>query len=204
VYIIYTLQGGKKMTDIIMMKADRGYVCPHQIGFILDNPFRRLIQNPKKIIGEYIREGNTVIDMGCGPGYFTIDMAKMVGKNGSVVAVDLQEHMLLKVIRKAAKHGVSDRMEFHQCESNKIGLNRKADFILAFYMIHETPNPKMILAELKDMLKNNGKLLIVEPKMHVSKNLFDKMLSEAQDVGLRVLDLPKGKGGRSVLFTRKR
>lgn len=191
------------MTNTIMMKTERGHVCPHQIGFILDNPFRRLIQNPKKIVGEYIRKGHMVIDMGCGPGYFTIDMAKMVGENGRVTAVDLQEHMLLKVKRKAVKHGVLDRMEFHQCESNKIGLNRKADFILAYYMVHETPNPKRILAELKDMLKTNGKLLIVEPKMHVSKNLFDTMLSEAEDVDLSVMDLPKGKGGRSVLFTRK-
>lgn len=191
------------MTDTIMMKTEKGHVCPHQIGFILDNPFRRLIQNPKKIVGEYIRKGNMVIDMGCGPGYFTIDMAKMVGENGMVTAVDLQEHMLLKVKRKAVKHGVLDRMEFHQCESNIIGLNRKVDFILAYYMIHETPNPKRILAELKDMLKTSGKLLIVEPKMHVSKNLFDTMLSEAEDVDLSVMDLPKGKGGRSVLFTRK-
>ena len=191
------------MTDTIMAKTERGHVCPHQIGFILDNPFRRLIQNPKKIVGEYIRKGNTVIDMGCGPGYFTIDMAKMVGENGRVIAVDLQEHMLFKVKRKAVKHGVSDRMEFHQCEPDTIGLNRNGDFILAYYMIHEIPNPKGILAELKDMLKNNGKLLIVEPKMHVSKNLFDRMLDEANEVGLKIADIPKGKGGRSVLFVRK-
>ena len=39
--------------------------------------------------------------------------------------------------------------------------------------------------------------------MHVSKKMFDTMLSEAEDVELSVMDFPKGKGGRSVLFTRK-
>ena len=191
------------MADTLTMKTERGHVCPHQIGFMLDNPFRRLIQSPKKVVGEYIRKGDMVIDMGCGPGYFTIDMAKMVGENGRVIAVDLQEHMLLKVKRKALKHDVSDRMEFHQCEPNTIGLNKKADFILAYYMIHETPNPKGFLAEVKDMLKANGKLLIVEPRMHVSKKLFETILEEADEVGLKVADFPKGKGGRSVLFVRK-
>ena len=191
------------MADIIGMNKERGHVCPHQIGFMLDNRFRRLIQNPKKIVGNYIRKGDTVIDMGCGPGFFTIDMAKMVGQDGRVIAVDLQEHMLLKVKSKADKHNVSDRMEFHQCESNTIGLNKRADFILAFYMIHETPNPKGFLAELKGMLKNSGKLLIVEPRIHVSKKLFKNMLMEAEDLGLRIMDLPKRKGGRSVLFMRR-
>lgn len=191
------------MPDTIIMNTEKGHVCPHQIGFILDNRFRRFIQDPKKIVGEYIRKGATVIDMGCGPGFFTIDMSRMVGEDGRVIAVDLQEHMLLKVKKKADKYGVSDRMEFHQCQSNTIGLNKRADFILVYYMIHETPNPKGFLAELKGLLKDSGKLLIVEPKIHVSRKLFESMLMEGEDVGLRIMDLPKKKGGRAVLFMRK-
>jgi ubiquinone/menaquinone biosynthesis C-methylase UbiE len=188
------------MTAINNIKSESVHVCPHQIGFMLDNWFRRLIQNPRKIIGEYISNGATVIDIGCGPGFFTIDMAKMVGENGRVIAVDLQQHMLSKVKKKANKHGVSNRMEFHQCESDTIGLNKKADFIFAYYMIHETPNPKRFLAELKAMLNDNGKLLVVEPKFHVDKKQFEAMLMEAEEVGLKLMDSPKGKGGRSALF----
>jgi len=188
------------MTEINIMKSDSVHVCPHQIGFMLDNWLRRLIQNPRKIVGEYISNGATVIDMGCGPGFFTIDMSKMVGENGRVIAIDIQEHMLLKVKKKAEKHGVSDRMEFHQCESDTIGLNKKADFILAYYMIHETPSPKRFFTELKAMLKDNGKLLVVEPKLHVGKKQFEAMLMKAEEVGLKFIDSPKGKGGRSALF----
>jgi ubiquinone/menaquinone biosynthesis C-methylase UbiE len=167
---------------------------------MLDNWFRRLIQHPKKIAGEYITRGDTVIDMGCGPGYFSIDLAKMVGEAGKVFAVDLQESMLVKVRKKAARHGVSDRMVFHQCGASNIGLDQKAEFILAYYMIHETPDPRAFLGELRGMLKTEGKLLVVEPKMHVSQAAFEKMITDAESVGLKAIDFPKKKGGRSVLL----
>jgi ubiquinone/menaquinone biosynthesis C-methylase UbiE len=167
---------------------------------MLDNPFRRWIQSPKKVVGSYIKEGDTVIDMGCGPGFFSIDMAKMVGEGGRVIAVDLQEHMLSHVKKKAAKHGVLDRMEFHHCEPDRIGLYRKADFILAFYVIHETPDPYTCLCEMKTLLKEDGRLLVVEPKFHVSQEAFDTVLGEAERAGLDVVESPKRVGDRSALF----
>ena len=81
------------------------HVCPHQISFFLDNWIRRLIQNPQKIVGPYIQAGNTVMDMGCGPGYFTIDMAKLVGPKGRVIAIDIQTKMLERVRKKAQNTG---------------------------------------------------------------------------------------------------
>ena len=188
------------MSDSLTIEKAKGHVCPHQISFMLDNWFRRLIQHPKKIAGEYIKNGDTVLDMGCGPGYFSIDLAKMVGETGKVFAVDLQESMLIKVKKKAARHGVLDRMEFHQCNALRIGLNQKANFILAYYMIHETPDPKAFLSELRDILKPGGRLLVVEPKMHVSPSAFESMVKDAESAGLKTIDFPKKKGGRSVLL----
>jgi len=96
---------------------------------------------------------------------------------------------------------VNDRMEFHQCQANAPGLNQKVDFILAFYMIHETPDAKGCLREMRKLLKPGGKMLVVEPKMHVNQELFETMQGEAKDVGFKILEIPKGKGGRSVLFS---
>jgi len=177
------------------------HVCPHTISFFLDNWFRKLIQNPNKIVGPYIKNGDIVIDIGCGPGFFSIEMAKLVGKNGTVIAVDLQEKMIGHVKKKAARHGLQDRMEFHQCGPDRIGLNRQADFILAYYMVHETPTPLHFFKEIKEMLKEGGQLLVVEPKMHVSKAMFDQMLDDAAAAGLKTVALPKKKGGRSILFS---
>ena len=178
------------------------HVCPHKFAFILDNWIRRLIQNPAKILAGYIQPGATVMDIGCGPGFFTIEMARMVGPEGKVIAIDLQPEMLASTLKKAARKGLSDRIITHQCAADRIGFDQAADFILAYYMVHETPGPAAFLAEVKTMLKKNGRLLIVEPRMHVSKTAFTNMLAEAEKTGLKAEDFPSKKGGYSALLSR--
>ena len=103
------------MATITDEAAGGGRVCPYQMAFMLDNWIRRLFQNPVKLLADYIREGNTVVDLGCGPGFFTIDMAEMVGSTGQVIAVDLQPGMLDRVRKKAFRKRVADRIAIHQC-----------------------------------------------------------------------------------------
>jgi FkbM family methyltransferase len=179
------------------------HVCPHKMAWIMDNWFRRLLQNPVKIVGEYIKEGDTVIDFGCGPGFFSIPMARMVGETGQVIAVDLQAEMLAHVKRKAAAKSLSNRVKFHQCESQRIGLEllEKADFMLAFYMVHETPDPAAFFKETKELLKAGGTFLVVEPKMHVKKKTFEQLVEMAEAAGFTVAGFPKK--GLSVLLTLK-
>ena len=184
-------------------KEYKGDVCSHKHSFFLDNFFRKLIQNPKKIVGEYIHDGNIVIDLGCGPGYFSIDMAKMVGESGKVIAVDIQKEMLKKVEKKAKKYSLDHRIKFHTCPQDQIGLNEdiKADFILGFYMVHETPDHINFLKEVKTLLKKGGKFLLVEPGFHVSKAHFKKITRDIEDIGFIILDTPSKKGGRSLLLS---
>ena len=70
--------------------------------------------------------------------------------------------------------GVESRISFHKCESDTIGLDEKADFALAFYMVHEVPDPEKFLAEVFGLLNPGGTLLLVEPKFHVSGAVFEK------------------------------
>ncbi|MBT8340874.1 MAG: class I SAM-dependent methyltransferase [Desulfatitalea sp.] len=167
---------------------------------MLDNFIRRWIQRPGKIVGDFLKPGDTAIDLGCGPGFFTIEMAKRVGPNGRVIAVDLQPEMLAHVARKSRKHGVSEIVTCHPCQAQDIGLSISADFILAFYMIHETPDIRTSLTQIKALMGQGARTLVVEPKMHVGKATFQTILDIAQDVGLTVLHRPSGMGGRSVLF----
>lgn len=176
-------------------------VCPHTIAFMLDNPIRRIIQSPRKIVGPYIKPGDTVIDLGCGPGFFSTAMAAMVGNAGRVIAVDLQAQMLEHVNRKALKQGVSDRITLHQCGPDKLGLMAEADFILAFYMVHETFDPGSFFKEVKTMLKHSGLFLAVEPRFHVKKAEFEALIDLATGSGFQVVDRPRRKGGRSVLLS---
>ncbi len=181
----------------------KGDVCSHSHAFALDNFIRRFFQNPRKIVGEYINRGDVVIDLGCGPGFFSIDMAKMVGSNGEVISVDLQKEMLEDVKNKAIKQNLINQITLHQCGQDCIGLDEsvKADFMLAFYMVHETPDPIAFLKEIKAHLKKDGHFLIVEPLFHVSKMKFVTISNHAESLGFKVLGNPKKKGGRSLLLS---
>ena len=179
-------------------------VCSHKHAFWFDIWLRRIFQSPKKIVGEYVKPGNRVADIGCGPGYFSIDMAKMVGITGQVVCIDLQVEMLEMAKKKARKHNVMDRMTFHRSEPGRINIkNTTVDFILAFYMMHETTNPTGFMKEMKEMLDPDGKILVVEPRYHIDQKEYEYMLSQGNEAGLKVIDKPSKKGGRAVLFSHQ-
>jgi len=152
------------------MMPDRNLrICPVEMAGSLDLKIRRWVQNPKKILKHYIQEGMHVLELGCGPGFFTIDIAQMIGKKGKVIAVDLQEGMLQKVRDKIKGTKLEKRIILHKCDENKIGISKKVDFILLFYMVHEVRDKESLFTEIESILKPNGKILIVEPPFHVSK-----------------------------------
>lgn len=177
-------------------------ICPWWLAPILDNPIRRLVHNPEKILDHLIEEGDTVLDLGCGSGTFTIAMAKMVGEDGRVIAVDLQERMLQLLRKKAAKEGLSSRIVTHRNEADRIGIGEKVDFALAFYMVHEVADPGAFLREVASLLKDDAGLLIVEPKFHVSAASFRRTVEAAKQAGLMEINEPKIRFSRSVLFRR--
>lgn len=182
--------------------TDSSRICSWKIAFALDNPIRRLIHDPKKILGGYIEPGQTVLDIGCGPGTFSIAMAKMVGESGKVIAVDVQEEMLQIVRKKAAQHGLESRIVTHKSDPNRIGI--KVDFALAFYMVHEVPSAEAFLKEIVSMLKPKGKLLVVEPKIHVSAAAFERTIEVAEKAGLSPISEPKISFSRGKLFQLSR
>lgn len=182
--------------------SDSSRICSWKIAFALDNPIRRIIHNPKRILGGYIEPGQIVLDLGCGPGTFSLAMAKMVGESGKVIAVDVQEEMLQMVREKAARQGLGSRIVTHKSGLDRIGLSEKVDFALAFYMVHEVSNAQAFLKEVACVLKPRGKLLIVEPKMHVSPAAFAKTIEVAQQAGLRSISEPKIRLSRSKLLSR--
>jgi ubiquinone/menaquinone biosynthesis C-methylase UbiE len=144
-----------------------------------------------KIMSNYIKEGWTVLDVGPGMGYFTISMAKLVGPSGKVIAADLQKHMLDAIYRRAVREHVQDRIILHQTKVNEIGVTSPIDFCLAFWMVHEVGDRRGFSGQIYSILKPDGNLLIVEPKLHVNKVNFTATLNLAQEVGFKIIDRPK-------------
>jgi len=190
----------KKEKDILSDRNKR--VCPVERAGSLDNRIRRLLQNPQKILRPYIEEGMTVLDLGCGPGFFSIDMAQMVGKSGRVIASDLQDEMLQKVRAKIKGTELEERVTLHKCEENKIGVSENVDFILLFYIVHEVPNKEEFFSEIGTILKPNGQVLIVEPPFHVSKSAFEKTVRKARDVGFTDVEGPKVLFNKTVILRK--
>ena len=179
-------------------------VCPVERAGALDFTFRKLLQNPKKILQPYINEGMTALDLGCGPGFFTQEMARLVGKTGRVIAADLQEGMLAKVKAKVQGSEWATRITLHQCQADRIALSASCDFILVFYMLHEVPDQAAFFQELKTLLAPAGKVLIAEPKWHVSQNDFLQSIALAERSGLVVGAEPKIRFSRSLLLMNAR
>jgi ubiquinone/menaquinone biosynthesis C-methylase UbiE len=167
------------------------HVCPWWLAYTFDNPLRHIFHKPEKIFTPYLREGMTAIDIGCGIGYFSIGMAQIVGKTGKIISVDLQQKMLNILMERAEKAGVANRITTFLCDENSIGINEKVDFALTFWMAHETPDEFNFLKQVHSILKKSGKLLLVEPKIHVTFTEFKKMLSMAQELGFKLIDSPE-------------
>jgi len=178
-------------------------VCPTALSGSLDNSIRRFFQNPRKLLGKYIKTGMTIMDLGCGPGFFSIEMAKLLNGSGKVIAADLQDGMLSKVNRKITGTPLEQQIILHKCQDDRIGITEKADFILAFYMIHEVPDQVKLFSELKSLLKPDGTIFIVEPKFHVSKSAFEKMVFLIENSGFEIIDRPGITMSRALLITHK-
>lgn len=177
-------------------------ICPVELAGTLDNKIRSWLQDPTQVLKPYVKEGMTVLDIGCGTGFFSIDIAYMVGASGKVIAADLQEGMLNKLRDKISGTEIENRIILHKCEENKIGISEKVDFVLAFYMVHEVTNKEGLFTEIETILKPSGQLLIVEPPIHVSKKTFEDTIRKAIAAGFKEVKRPKLLFNKAVLLKK--
>jgi ubiquinone/menaquinone biosynthesis C-methylase UbiE len=176
----------------VIMEQDRNRVCPVELASSLDNRIRRWLQNPYEIVAPYVKEGMTVLDVGCGPGFFSIEMAKLVGASGKVIAADLQEGMLQELGNKIRGTVLEERIKRVRCDKDKINVSDTVEFILAFYMVHEVPDKDLLFRQLKALLNERGQFLLVEPKLfHVSRRAFELTTKVAENNGFRIYPGPK-------------
>ena len=181
-------------------------VCPAWLGYFLASPIRKLIHPPQTILTPYVKEGMTVLDIGCGMGFFSIPLAQMVGAAGKVICVDMQKKMLQGLEKRAQKAGVSARIETRLCHQHTIGLQdlaEKIGFALAFAVVHEVPDSPRFFAELSATIVQSGSVLLAEPKGHVSEEGFASTLSMAQQQGFIMMKTLRIFRSRSVLLKKE-
>lgn len=178
-------------------------VCPWWIGYLLASPIRKIWQDPKKILATYVREGQTVLEPGPGMGFFTLELARLVGARGRVVAVDVQPQMISGLKRRASKAGLAERIDARVVGKESLGLDDlrdRVDFILAFAMVHEMPDAGRFFREVGAAAKKSATLLLAEPRGHVQESMFEKELQRAGDAGFGFVNQPEISGSHAALL----
>jgi 2-polyprenyl-3-methyl-5-hydroxy-6-metoxy-1,4-benzoquinol methylase len=188
-----------KRLRTLLLKDD--HVCPWWLAYTFDNPLRRILHPPEKVLSGLVSQGQTVLDIGCGMGHFSIGMARMVGEHGRVIALDLQDQMLDRVRRRAEEQRLSDRLILNKGEVAGLDMRGEVDFALAFWMVHEVPDQHAFFQSVKGLLKPDGRLLVAEPKIHTSEADLIGSLKIAADAGLRVIANPDISFSRTALLT---
>ena len=178
------------------------HTCPWWLGYLLVTPLRRLVENPHARLAPYVREGMLVLEPGPAMGFFTLELARLVGPQGRVVAVDLQEKMLAALRRRAGRAGLAERIETRCCTQESLGIDDfagKIDFVVLIHMVHEVSDPDRFLRAVFTALKPGGGVLFVEPPGHVPIEAFQASVALAGNIGFTVAEPMQGKKLRVLL-----
>ena len=177
------------------------HVCPWWGGYFIDNPLRRWLHKPERFLAPFVLPGMTVLDFGCGMGFTSIAMARLLGDRGTVISADLQPQMLRVVEKRARRAGVAKRIETHECQKDSLALDRAIGFALAFWSAHEVPDLGKLLGEVYACLVSEGKFLVVEPRGHVTPQDMAEMTEKAERVGFERLEVrPAVRWSHAVIY----
>jgi ubiquinone/menaquinone biosynthesis C-methylase UbiE len=142
------------------------FPSPPFIGWFLDSDLRRWLQPPDKIIERSgIKPGMKVLDLGCGNGAYTNFVARAVGEQGKVYAVDIQSAMLHGLERKLARAQNQDITNVEMKKAHAYDLPFEDESIDLVYMVtvlQEIPDRGRALREVSRILKPGGILAVTE------------------------------------------
>jgi len=143
-----------------------------------------------------IKEGETVCDMGCGNGFYSLKLADLVGKKGEVLAVDIQPEMLHLLKLRAEKGGVTNIRPILGTTVDPGLPEGKVDLILCVDVYHEFSNPEEMLVTMRKSLKPHGRLALVEfrsedpkvPILPLHKMSKEQILKELPPNGFKLVE----------------
>ena len=147
-----------------------------------------LFRDPYKVLNAAgLEPGQKVLEVGCGPGFFTIPAARIVGQKGSVHALDINPLAVERVQQKIEKESVTN-IKTILADAAQTGLpDQSFDLIFVFGLAHPIGDLENILTELHRLLKPAG-ILSIEGRLWPSNELFHPVkrqgrISQFQKVG---------------------
>ncbi len=165
--------------------------CPSWLGWMveLDNPLSKINRAATIVEHLELQSGMTVLDAGCGPGRLTIPVAKKIGPNGNVVAMDIQADMLRRVQEKTDAARLKN-VAFLRAGIGEGKLERNTfDRALLVTVLGEIPDQKKALQEIFNALKSGGILCVTEIVFDPHYQRYGDVAQLAQEVGFRKKNL---------------
>lgn len=155
-----------------------------------------------------IQPGQTVADLGCGNGFYTLPIAKRVGPKGKVLAVEIQPEMLDLLAERAEIESVTNYVPILGTLANPKLPKGEVDIALLVDVYHEFSNPEEMLAAIRKSLKPHGRMVQVEfraedpnvpikPEHKMSKA---QILKEILANGFKLVDQFDGLPWQHVMF----
>jgi len=142
----------------------------------------RLFEPPKRFVESFVEQGMVVADLGCGPGYYSIHFANILGPEGKVFAVDSDENSIRILEKRKEKQGYQNIESFASSASNLNFIeDSSVDFVFANGMIccMAPQEHKSALKEIIRILKPNGLAFLSVSKgssSYMSKDEWEKIL----------------------------
>ncbi len=117
---------------------------------------RDIFKPPIKVLKEAnIKEGDTVLDFGCGPGSYSLAAARLSGESGKIYSLDKHPQAIKSVTRRALRRGLKNIEPVFSDKMSSLA-DKSMDVILVYDVFHELDEPEKNLAEMHRVLKNDG------------------------------------------------
>jgi ubiquinone/menaquinone biosynthesis C-methylase UbiE len=126
-------------------------------------PEREKALKPKELLKSFgLKSGDTIADIGCGPGFFTLPAAAIVGPTGKVYALDVQSDMAATVTMRVADLGLH-HVEVMTTEETEVPLPSKSvQMVWMAFVLHEMEKRAMYLHRLRPCLRAGGRVVVLE------------------------------------------
>lgn len=164
------------------------------ITLVHDNPLLPIFKDPYKLLrAAGLKPGQKVLEVGCGPGFFTIPAARIVGDQGIVYAVDVHPRAIQRVKEKIQREGLMNVMPMLANASNTTLPDQSIDLAFMFGLPHIVGGPEKLISEIHRILKPGGVLSFKKTRGS------EKKLTEDLEKGGFVYS---GRQARILLFTK--
>jgi SAM-dependent methyltransferase len=166
----------------ILAKKTRHRRCPYSLAWTVDNPVRRRYMG--QVLDHIgIRSGERVLELGCGPGVFTVDAARRAGSGGHLISIDVQPRMVARMKERVQEAGLT-HVQACVADASRLPLaDGSVERAFLITVLPEIPDPVRALTELRRVVRSDGTLSVTEEFLSPSYPLARTVIRWAEEAG---------------------